>query len=109
MLLARATAREKEMAMRFVARRQPWRAWSANCSSRVCCLRWAGVLGCAVPYGGIKALAAADPGRLIPREAVIRLNIPVLLFSLAVALVTRHAFRPGPRAANREERTSSSR
>ena len=41
------------------------------------------VLGCLFAYGGVKAVAALIPDGFIPREAVIRLNVPVLLFSLA--------------------------
>ena len=38
-------------------------------------------------YAGIKALVALIPDGLIPREAQIRLNVPVMLFSLATAIV----------------------
>jgi putative ABC transport system permease protein len=41
---------------------------------------------------GIKALVTAIPEGLIPREAVIRLNVPVLLFSLGVAAATSIVF-----------------
>src|SRR5262249_9535510 len=43
-------------------------------------------------YFGIKGLVAAIPEGLIPREAIIRLNVSVLLFSLGVAVLTSVVF-----------------
>ena len=50
---------------------------------------------------------AAIPEGLIPREAVIRLNLPVLLFSLGVALADVARVRPAAGAAHRAAATSS--
>ena len=49
------------------------------------------------------------PEGMIPREVVIRLNLPVLLFSLGVAVITVVLFGLVPAAADRAARTSSSR
>jgi predicted permease len=49
-----------------------------------------------VAYGGIKALVAAIPENTIPDEAVIGLNVPVLLFSLSVAVFTALLFGLAP-------------
>src|SRR6266542_3940662 len=49
-------------------------------------------LGCLFAYFGIKALVTAIPDGAIPREAVIQLNVPVLLFSLGVTALTSMLF-----------------
>ena len=49
-------------------------------------------VGCLFAFGGVKAVAALIPDGFIPREAVIRLNTPVLLFSLTVAMLTTLLF-----------------
>jgi putative ABC transport system permease protein len=53
-------------------------------------------LGCLLAYGGIKALVAVIPDGAIPREAVIGLNVPVLLFSLGAAVITAILFGLAP-------------
>jgi predicted permease len=96
MLLARATAREKEMAIR-----------SSMGASRVRLIRQllieslvlalgGAIAGCLLSYLGIKALTDLIPEGLIPHEAVIRLNFPVLLFSLAAAMCTAFLFGLAP-------------
>jgi putative ABC transport system permease protein len=50
------------------------------------------VIGCLFSYLGIKALVQLIPDGLIPREAIIRLNVPVLMFSLLVAAITAVLF-----------------
>jgi putative ABC transport system permease protein len=53
-------------------------------------------LGIALAYGGVRALAASIPEDSIPHEAEIALNPPVLLFSLAAAIVTALIFGLAP-------------
>ena len=67
------------------------------------------VLGCLLSFFGLKFLVAAIPEGLIPREAVIRLNLPVLLFSLGDSGADHVAVRPGPGAAARPAPTWSNR
>ena len=50
------------------------------------------VAGCGLAYGGIKMLVAALPEDSIPHESVIQLNLPVLLFSLGIAVLTAILF-----------------
>jgi putative ABC transport system permease protein len=50
------------------------------------------IFGCLFAFFGLKALVASIPDGLIPHEAVIRLNLPVLLFSLGVAVGTSLIF-----------------
>src|SRR5260370_32873235 len=53
-------------------------------------------VGCLFAYGGLKALVAAIPDGAIPQEAVIRLSVPVLLFSLGVPALTALLFGLAP-------------
>lgn len=53
------------------------------------CLAFAGcALGCLLAYAGIKILRPLIPYNAFPQEAVIELNLPVLLFSLAMAVLS---------------------
>ena len=50
------------------------------------------MLGILVASGGLKLLVAAMPPNLIPAQAVIELNAPVLTFTLCVAILTTLIF-----------------
>ena len=52
--------------------------------------------GCLFAYGGIKLLVPLIPDGAIPREAAIRLNVPVLIFSLGAAVFTAVLFGLAP-------------
>jgi putative ABC transport system permease protein len=96
MLLSRASGREKEMAIR-AALGASRRALVRQLLVESLLLALLGALvGCFFSYGGIKLLVSAIPEGLIPREAVIRLNMPVQLFSLAVAVLTAILFGLAP-------------
>ena len=92
MLLARAAAREKEMAVRASLGAGRLRLVRQLLIESLVLAIAGAALGCAFAYFGIKGLVAAIPEGLIPREAVIRLNVPVLVFSLAVAALTAVVF-----------------
>jgi putative ABC transport system permease protein len=55
-----------------------------------------GVLGCVFSYVGLKGIVTLIPDGMIPREVVIQLNIPVLLFSLGIAVLTALIFGLAP-------------
>jgi putative ABC transport system permease protein len=92
MLLARAAAREKEMAVRSSLGASRLRlVQQLLLESGV--LAVAGALaGCFVAYAGLKGLVLLMPEGLIPREADIRMSVPVLLFSLGAGVATALLF-----------------
>jgi putative ABC transport system permease protein len=92
MLLARAAARQKEMAVRASLGASRSRLVQQLLVESLLLSLAGGAVGCVFAYGGLAALVGLIPDGLIPREAVIRLNVPVLLFSLAVAIVTGVVF-----------------
>jgi putative ABC transport system permease protein len=96
MLLARASAREKEMAIRASLGAGRWRLIRQMLLESLLLALGGAAAGCVLAYGGIKALVAAIPDRTIPDEAVIGLNVPVLLFSLAAAALTALLFGLAP-------------
>jgi len=96
MLLARATAREKEMAIRSSLGASRWRlVRQLLCESFLLALGGA-VAGCLFAYGGVRVLTALIPRDSIPHEAVIRLNTSALLFSLVAAVLTALLFGLAP-------------
>ena len=89
LLLARATSREKEIAVRAsigATRGQLIRQLLVE--SFVLALA-GGAAGCFFAYGGLKWIVASIPlHQWIPDEAAIGLNLTVLAFTLAVAVLT---------------------
>lgn len=104
MLLARATAREREITIRAAlgaSRARIVRQLLAESAI----LAAGGVLaGCLLAYGGIAALARLMPRQGIPWETQLRLDTPVLLFALATAALATFAFGlfPALQCARRE-------
>src|SRR5262249_13675156 len=74
MLLARATAREKEMAIRSSLGASRGRLTVQLLIESLLLALGGAILGCLFSYAGIKGLVALIPDGLIPREAQIRLN-----------------------------------
>lgn len=89
LLLARATSREKEIAVRASIGATRWQLiWQLLVESFVLALA-GGAAGCLFAYGGLKWIVAAIPlHQWIPDEAAIGLNLMVLAFTLVVAMLT---------------------
>jgi putative ABC transport system permease protein len=96
MLLARATAREKEMAIRSALGAGRMRLVSQLLTESLLLALGGAIVGCLFSYAGIKGLVTLIPDGLIPREAELRLNLPVLFFSLGTAVITALLFGLAP-------------
>ncbi len=96
MLLARATAREKEMAIRSSLGAARIRLICQLLVESLLLALTGALVGVLFSYAGVKGLVALLPEGLIPREAQIRLNTPVLLFSLGAAICTAVLFGLAP-------------
>jgi putative ABC transport system permease protein len=88
MLLARATSREKEIAIRSALGASRWRIARQMLVESTLLTSGGLLLGCLLAYAGVKVLVLMIPENTIPSEAVITLNWRVLLFSLGVSTVT---------------------
>ena len=96
MLLSRAAAREKEIAIRASLGASRGALIRQLLVESLLLALMGTVVGCVLSYGGIQLIVSAIPDGLIPREAAIRLNMPVLMFSLGVAVVTAVLFGLAP-------------
>ncbi|MGH9329967.1 MAG: ABC transporter permease [Vicinamibacterales bacterium] len=96
MLLARGAAREREMAIRLSLGASRLRVVRQLLIESLLLAVCGALVGWLFAYGGIKALVLLIPDGLIPREAAIRLNVPVLIFSLAIAMCTALVFGLAP-------------
>ena len=92
MLLARAAAREKEMAVRTSLGAPRWLLVRQLLIESLMLALGGAALGCAFAYVSIQGVKGLMPQGLFPTEADIRLNIPVLAFSLGVAVFTAVTF-----------------
>jgi predicted permease len=98
MLLARSTARAREMAVRASLGASRSRLIRQLLIESLLLAGGGVAVGCLLAYVGIKGVVPLIPEGFIPREVVIRLNLPVLAFSLAVAVITVVVFGLVPAA-----------
>lgn len=96
LMLARATAREKEFALRSVLGAGRARIVRLLLVESLVLAMAGALLGIFLAWGGLKALVAAMPQDTIPSESVIALNAPVLTFTLGVAALTALIFGLAP-------------
>ena len=88
LMLARGTARQQELAMRSALGASRLRIVRQLLTESVLISIAGGALGIAVTYLAIHLITGLLPEYSIPHEVVIALNIPVLIFSVAVAIAT---------------------
>lgn len=92
LMLARATMREKEFALRVVLGAGRARLVRLVMIESLVLSAAAAVLGTFLAWGGLRSLVAAIPAGVIPAWSVIELNAPVLAFTLGVAVLTALLF-----------------
>ncbi|HEY8549084.1 MAG TPA: ABC transporter permease [Vicinamibacterales bacterium] len=90
--LARATAREREMALRATLGAGRWRLIRQLLTESALLALIGGLLGVALAQAGLWAVTAVIPPDTIPDESHVRLNAPVLLFSLVLASLSTLLF-----------------
>jgi predicted permease len=88
LLLARGTARQNEFAIRAAIGASRRRLVRQMLAEALLLSVTGAVLGVMLAYRGVAVIADLLPKYSFPHEAAIRLNIPVLIFSVALALLT---------------------
>ena len=103
LLLARATTREREMAVRLALGASRGRVVRQLLTESVVLALVAGVVGIAVAYGGMRALLSLSAGQL-PRGTEIQMDGTTLLYALGISLLTGLLFGlvPALRASSGE-------
>ena len=96
LLLARATTREKEFAIRATLGASRTRLVRQMLVESLLLASAGAAIGCLFALAALHALIAAIPPNIIPEETVIQMNAPVLLFALAVVVFTAMVFGLAP-------------
>jgi putative ABC transport system permease protein len=104
LLLARAMTREKEFAVRAALGASRWRLVRQLLVESLILALGGAALGALFAWGGLKFLVALLPQNIIPAEAVIQMNGPVLLFALVLTALTAVVFGlvPALKAAHKD-------
>jgi putative ABC transport system permease protein len=103
-LMARGTSRQTEMAIRASLGASRWTLLRQLLIESLLLALCGAAAGCLIAYWGIRTLVTLIPQGVIPSEAEISLNMPVLLFSLGAAGLTALLFglAPALQTAKRE-------
>ena len=96
LMLARATSREKEFALRTALGAGRARLVRLLLAESLVLAIGGAALGVLIAWGGLKLIVAAMPPDFIPAESVIELNPPVMVFALVVAVFTALIFGLAP-------------
>jgi putative ABC transport system permease protein len=96
LLLSRAVAREREFAVRSAVGASAWRLIRAAFTESLALALIALPVALAFAYANLQIILRIVPAETIPDEAVVSLNLPVLLASLGVACATILVFGMAP-------------
>ncbi len=99
LMLARASGRQKEIALRTALGASRWRIVRQLLTESLIVALVGGALGVLMGFWGIDALRAANPGeasRFAPGWHQLGINAPVLLFTLALSVVSGIVFGLAP-------------
>ncbi|MBX5495431.1 MAG: ABC transporter permease, partial [Bryobacteraceae bacterium] len=96
LLLSKAAGRQREMAVRASLGAGKGRLIRQLLTESLLLALAGGTFGVALAFGALRVLIALVPPGTIPDEAEIALNLPVLLFALAVSVLTTILFGLAP-------------
>jgi putative ABC transport system permease protein len=94
--LARGTAREREIALRASLGAGRWRLIRQLLTENLFTAIAGGCLGLAVGYGMMRGLTWLMPPYSLPSEADVSIDLNILLFTLAISLLTAILFGLAP-------------
>ena len=96
LLLSRAAGRQREMAVRAALGGSRWRLVRQLLTESLLLAMAGGVVGTALAYGALRVILTLVPPNTIPDESEVAVNVPVLLFALAVSAATSVIFGLAP-------------
>jgi predicted permease len=96
LMLARGTARMHELALRASVGASRWRIMRQLLAESILLSLLGAGLGVLAAWYGTRAIAAALPFYSFPHEAVIQISVPVLAFSVLIAVLTGILFGMSP-------------
>ncbi len=96
MLISRATVRQKEIAIRASLGANRNRLVRQLLAESLVLGLLGGAVGVLFAYGSLQGILAMVPRDTIPDESHVRINVPVLLFTLAVSMVVSLLFGLAP-------------
>jgi predicted permease len=99
LMLARASGRQREIALRAALGASRWRIMRQLLTESIIVALIGGALGVLVAFWGIDALRASNPGdaaRFAPGWYQLGLNFPVLLFTIGLSILSGLVFGLAP-------------
>jgi putative ABC transport system permease protein len=96
LLLSKATARQKEIAVRTALGASRGRVVRQLLTESLLLALVGCAIGVALAYGGLRVILTLVPPNTIPDEAEIAINLPVLVFTAAVSALTAVVFGLAP-------------